>query len=355
MEWLENYIYSWVAPSEEQQIDQAIRDHTAFVEKDGQWSCFIRRDITRHYIKRYIIMFFREKGFQAICTGPRSITFQQDDSMRRCSCTFARVFQQKKRVRIHYLEGETLDPQSPTAVFFQAVLMELAHEMAKAHMLHEMRPDPLPDLPTTLAAIADENTMLKPTDHYWVAFLADKTSAESKKLFRKYAGTHQFAVEEGPHGALVATNQNLKMRVTAQTGYNNNDELLLHCQFAVFRKRETDEAAAGGRAATSSAGAGAADEDELEEEEDRSTTIVGVQTSEGGGAAHTGDPDLRRGDQEYFHSFFLGLGRMLAQYELLRTQKFGQPSKQEHVTSIAGSAVPQRGPSAPSGEAAPPS
>merc|ERR1712000_678162 len=248
------------------------------------------------YMRKYLIHFMKQKNFQAISTGPFSVTFQQDISNRRCASAFS-VAGGKKRIKFEYYEGDTIDPNSSTSVFFQSVLLELASQLAEKSMLFCQRVVALDPLPTTFSTIADENTFMNPAKNFWVAFLRPESQVNiTKKVILRYASKSRFTVDEGSDkSVLLLSNKELYLAMKVVVGYNAKDELLVHVFYSSVPRPQIPDY-----------------DSEEEEEEEEEEDVPEVKD--------TGDPDLRSGDREYFHSFLLGLGCHLAEHELLRTQ-----------------------------------
>ena len=84
MEWV-----TWVSekiwdPAQQEaerkaQITRAAEEQTLLQRDDGEWECFLRADVQRSYMRRYIVHFLFQKGFQGIATGPRTLSFHQDE------------------------------------------------------------------------------------------------------------------------------------------------------------------------------------------------------------------------------------------------------------------------------------
>jgi len=288
---------SWLTAPSEPTKDEAISKSTKFFINEGVWICFIHSDINSEYMRKYLIYYMKGKNFQAISTGPFSVTFQQDISNRRCASVFS-VVKGKKRIKYEYYEGDTLDPTSSTSVFFQSILLELASRMADKNMLQGQKNPDLEPLPTSLSTISDENTFMDPAKNFWVAFLRPDSSSVTRKVILRYFNTSRFTVDEGSDkSVLYLSNKELYLALKIIVGYNGKDELLVHVFYSSLPKPKVADS----------------ESDEEDEEED--------EDDDGGTEAiETGDPDLRKGDAEYFHSLLLGLGRHLAQHELLRTQ-----------------------------------
>lgn len=292
-----SWFSSWFR-SEEQIKDEVITKNTKFFINEGIWVAYLRADVTFEYIKRFIIHYMKNKNFQAISTGPFSVTFQQDISNRRCA-TVCTVVSSKKRIKFEYYDGDTLDPNSSTSVFFQSILLELASLMVDKNLLFGQRVIPLEAIPTSLSTIADENTFMDPKKHFWVGFLRPECASVAKKVILRYCTSHRFSVDEGSDKlVLLLSNKELYLALKIIVGYNAKEELLIHAFYSSLPRpqkvvKHSDS-----------------DSDSESDSSEEPPQPPPAQS----------DPDLRKGDEEYFHSFLLGLGRQLAQHELLRSQ-----------------------------------
>src|SRR3990167_4802700 len=292
-----SWFSSWFR-SEEQIKDEVITKNTKFFINEGIWVSYLRADVTFEYIKRFIIHYMKNKNFQAISTGPFSVTFQQDISNRRCA-TVCTVVSSKKRIKFEYYDGDTLDPNSSTSVLFQSILLELASLMVDKNLLFGQRITPLEAIPTSLSTIADENTFMDPKKHFWVGFLRPECASVAKKVILRYCTSHRFSVDEGSDKlVLLLSNKELYLALKIIVGYNAKEELLIHAFYSSLPRpqkvvKHSDS-----------------DSDSESDSSEEPPQPPPAQS----------DPDLRKGDEEYFHSFLLGLGRQLAQHELLRSQ-----------------------------------
>lgn len=318
-------LFYWLFGPKEPTKDEAIHKHTKFFIERGVWFCYIRSDINSDYMRKYLILYMKDKNFQAISTGPFSVTFQQDISNRKCAAAF-NVVKSKKRVKFEYYEGNTIDPNSATSIFFQSILLELASKMADKNMLYEQKYKELEPLPTSLSSIADENTFINPAKRFWVAFLRPESTSIARKVILHYFNRSRFCIDGGSDKSrLYLSNYELYLTITVIIGQNGKNELLAHVFFSSLPKPEEEE--------------DDDDEDDEEDEEDdenqknsvlpeknnilHRNSISSPPSSSSSTKIEvkdTGDPDLRQGDREYFHCLLLGLGRHLAQHELLRTQ-----------------------------------
>jgi hypothetical protein len=325
---MSSWFSSWFK-SAEQLKDEAISTQTKFSINEGLWICFLRTDISRDYIRRYLIHYMKSKNFQAISTGPNSICFQQDISNRRCAAVLS-VVNGKRRVRYEYYEGDTLDPTSSTSVFFQSILLELASEMADRHMLFDQKYSPLEPIPTSMSSIADENTFMDPKKHFWAAFLRPECAAVARKVILRYCTNSRFNVDEGSDKmVLLLSNRELYLALKIVVGYNSKEELLVHAFYAALPRPPAPKRN---------------DQSDSEDDEDEDHEPVPppppVKMID---PESVSDVPLTKEVQEYFHSFLLGMGRQLAQHELLRTQAeefnkrnaLGKPKQQPLSDSLS--------------------
>lgn len=245
MSWFTNSISVLFGFQTESTLESIVNQSTTYDKKTGKVCIKFHDDVKREPMMKIIIFWMREKQFQAIVTGLKTMFFIQPLNNRKCFAYFQNHKKYGKCIFMTMTENGKYAVGSSIDIFGQSIYTELAFDLAKQNFL---RPQLFNGYPISQLSTGDEilfeNQLINPTKKTCALFCRLHKQQEIISVVLSNLTKSRFKLEKNDDfhskNHLVFKHASSSLNCIVHIGYNAAFFLVLHLKFVESVSADSD-------------------------------------------------------------------------------------------------------------------